>query len=142
MLPRLLALLVVGLAGAAIADGTVRVGDLEMHCVAVPTLELTPEAAKNFNVEPAPGRGLLTVTVMKKSNPGRAETLPAQVYAGAVNQNNYPFSIPIREVREGNSVYYLGEFRLNAPDTMRFLVNANVLGKPLKTEFARSFSAQ
>jgi hypothetical protein len=37
-------------------------------------------------------------------------------------------------------VYYLGEFRVEAPDTLRFLVNANVLGKPMKVEFSQIFS--
>jgi hypothetical protein len=48
--------------------------------------------------------------------------------------------VPIREVRQPDGVYYLGEFRYNAPDTIRFLVNANVLGKPMKVEFVRAFS--
>jgi hypothetical protein len=112
-----------------------------MHCVAVPTSELTPEAAKAYNVEPRPGRGLLTITLLRKVRTGEAKSVPGQVYAGAVNQGNYLSSIPIREVREGNEVYYLGEYRVSAPDTLRFLVNANVLGKALKTEFTRAFNA-
>jgi len=119
-----------------------KVGDLEMHCVAVPTTELTPEAAKAYNVEPSPSRGLLTITLMKKTRPGEAKSIPGQVYAGAVNQNNYLSSIPIREVRNGNEVYYLGEYRVATPDTLRFLVNANVLGKAMKTEFTRAFSTR
>jgi hypothetical protein len=130
------------LASVARADATVRSGDLEMHSSAVPSLDLTPEAARDFNVSAEPGRGLLTITVMRKTGPGRAITLPAQVYAGAVDQNNYLFSIPIREVRNGEHVYYLGEFRMNTPSTLRFLVSANVLGKPLKSEFAREFQTR
>ncbi len=118
-----------------------KVGDLELHCVAVPTTELTPEAAKAYNVEPSPGRGLLTITLMKRLRPGEAKSVPGQVYAGAINQRNFLSSIPIREIRDGNEVYYLGEYRVNAPDTMRFLINANVLGKMMKAEFTRVFSA-
>lgn len=119
-----------------------KVGDLELHCAAVPTTELTPEAAKAYNVQPSPGRGLLTITLMKRMRAGEAKSVSGQVYAGAVNQNNYLSSIPIREVRAGDEVYYLGEYRVSTPDTMRFLVNANVLGKSLKSEFTRVFSAQ
>jgi hypothetical protein len=118
-----------------------RVGDLELHCVAVPSTELTPEAAKSYNVDPKPNRGLLTITILKKGNPAEARAVSGQVYAGALNQNNYLSSIPIREVREDGNVFYIGEFRLNAPDTLRFLVNANVLGKAMKSEFIRVFSA-
>ncbi|OYY94184.1 MAG: hypothetical protein B7Y41_07610 [Hydrogenophilales bacterium 28-61-23] len=137
LLPLALALACAGIANAA---EVARVGDLEMHSVAVPTTELTPEAARNYNVTPAAERGLLTITLMKKGRNGKAESVAGQVYAGAVTQDNKLFSIPIREVRQADGVYYLGEYRVNAPDTLRFLVNANVLGKPLKTEFSRAFS--
>jgi hypothetical protein len=126
---------------SARADEIAKLGDLELHCVAVPTTELTPEAAKAYNVEANPGRGLLTITLMKRLRPGEAKSVAGQVYAGAINQGNYLSTIPIREIRDGNEVYYLGEYRVNAPDTMRFLINANVLGKMMKSEFTRVFSA-
>ena len=118
-----------------------KVGDLELHCVAVPTMELTPEAAKAYNVTPSPERGLLTITLLRKNRAGEAKSVAGQVYAGAVNQRNNLSSIPIREMRQGEETFYLGEYRVSPPDTLRFLVNANVLGKIMKAEFARAFSA-
>jgi hypothetical protein len=136
LLPAALALVYTGItSGAEVA----RVGDLEMHGVAVLSTELTPEAARDYNITPGPGRGLLTVTLIKKGRNGKAESVPGQVYAGAVTQDNKLFTIPIREIRQPDGVYYLGEYRVQAPDTLRFLVNANVLGKPMKAEFSRAF---
>jgi hypothetical protein len=122
-------------------SGTVRVGDLEMHCVALSTMELTPEAAKDFNVTRDPARGLLTVTLFRHLGPGKTQTQQAQVFAGGSTQGNNPFSIPVREVHKGDSMYYLGEYHVTPPDTLRFIVNGNVLGKPLKADFSRSFAA-
>jgi len=133
--------LVLTFSGLAAASEVTRLGELEMHGIAVPTTELTAEAARDYNITPAAGRGLLTVTLIKKGRNGRAESVPGQVYAGGFTQDNKIFSIPIREVRQADGVYYLGEYRVNAPDTIRFLVNANVLGKPMKVEFSRAFSA-
>lgn len=113
--------------------------DIELYSVAVPTMELTAEAAKNYNVERSPSRGLLTVTLVKKTKSGKNETLAGQIYAGAINLRNNLSNIPIREVRDNGSVYYLGEFQVSTPDTLRFLVNANVMGKTMKNEFARDF---
>ncbi len=127
-------------ASSASADDVSRLGDLEMHSTAVPTNELTAEAAKAYNISPESGRGLLTVTLIKKAPNGRSRSVSGQVYAGAVTQENKLFTIPIREVHRDEGVYYLGEYRINAPDTIRFLVNANVLGKPMKVEFSRAFS--
>ncbi len=114
------------------------VGNLELHAEAMPTTTLTAEAAQSYRVEPSADRGLLLVTVMKRER-GNATGIPAQVYAGAMNQSNVTISIPLREVNDGRMVYYLGEFRLTPPDELRFLVNANVLGTPLKAEFSRKF---
>ncbi len=113
--------------------------DIELYSVAVPTMELTAEAAKNYNVERSPNRGLLTVTLVKKAKSGKNETLAGQIYAGAINLKNNLSNIPIREVQDKGSVYYLGEFQVTTPDTLRFLVNANVMGKTMKSEFAREF---
>ena len=123
------------------ADEVAKVGDLELHCMAIPSLELTPEAAKAYNVERAAGRGVLAVTLVRLIRPGEATAVAGQIYAGALNRNNLIYTIPIREMRDGDQVYYLGEYRVEAPDTLRFLVNANVLGKVLKTEFTRVFEA-
>jgi hypothetical protein len=128
-------------AGAAGASEVARHGDLEVHGVAVPTLELTPEAARDFNITPSTERGLLTVTLIRKGRGGKAESVAGQVYAGGFTQDNKLFTIPIREVRQPDGIYYLGEYRVNAPDTIRFLVNANVLGKSMKVEFSRAFNA-
>lgn len=125
----------------ATAGEMTRLGELELHSVAVPTSELTPEAARDYNITPDAGRGLITVTLIKKGRNGKTESVPGQVYAGGFTQDNKIFSIPIREIRQPDGVYYLGEYRVNAPDTIRFLVNANVLGKPMKVEFSRAFNA-
>ncbi len=126
----------------AIEGEMTRNGDLELHCVAMPTSELTPEAAAEFNVARDPRRGLLTVTVFRHLGQGRTQAQPAQVFAGAINQHNSLSNIPVREMRKDGAVYYLGEFRVAPPDTLRFLVNASAAhGKPLKVEFSRSFAA-
>jgi hypothetical protein len=126
----------------AVEGGTTRSGDVEMHCVALPTSELTPEAAKEFNVVQDPQRGLLTISVFRHVGPGQTQSQQAQIYAGAINAQNQLLSIPVREVKKGSAVYYLGEFRVTTPDTLRFLVNANAAhGKPLKVEFSRAFGA-
>lgn len=140
MIPhRVLLLLAALLATPIQASDRYSTKEVELYSVAVPTTELTAEAAKNYNVERSPTRGLLTVTLVKKDKSGTTETLPGQVYAGAINLRNNLSNIPIREFHDGNSVYYLGEFQVSAPDTLRFLVNANVMGKVMKSEFARDF---
>jgi Domain of unknown function (DUF4426) len=137
-------LLAFALAGPAVAGKyTISAGGVEMHCEALPTTSLTPDEARKFNVSPSAQRALLRVTITRRTPHGGAETLPAQVFAGAVNKDHYLYNIPLREFREGKKdVYYLGEFRITPPDSLQFLVNANVLGVPMKADFSRSFPEQ
>lgn len=126
----------------AAEPGIARSGELEIRCMAVPTMELTPEAARELNVVRDPQRGLLTVTISRDLGQGKTQALQAQIFAGAINQHNLVSTIPVREMQAGDKVYYLGEFRVTPPDTLRFLVNASTLhGKPLKAEFSRAFGA-
>lgn len=129
-----------GLSVAAAAEAhRVASGKLEMQVEALPTTRLSPEAMRAYKIEPAPDRGLLTVRITRSARPGKAETVAAQVYAGAMTRNHQLLSIPLREVREGGSVYYLGEYRVTPPDELRFMVNANVLGNPIKADFSHAF---
>ncbi|HNQ03089.1 MAG TPA: DUF4426 domain-containing protein [Thiobacillaceae bacterium] len=122
--------------------GTVRVGDLEMHCEALSSGTLPIEAAREFNVTPDPRRALLLVTIVRHLGPGLIQTQPAQVFAGAIDSRNALSNIPLREMRRDDAVYYLGEFRIAPPDTLRFLVNANTThGRILKVDFSQSFTA-
>ncbi len=137
--PLLLALL--GTAAQANDAGTVRSGDLEMLCEAVASKELPAGSDQAFNVIPDPARAVLMVTIVRHLGGGRVETQPAQVYAGAIDSHNSLYNIPMREITKDGAVFYLGEFRIAPPDTLRFLVNANAAyGKPLKAEFRRSFA--
>jgi len=138
-LRRTILLLAALFAAQAQAHDRYTTSDIELYSVVAPTTELTAEAAKNYNVERSPNRGLLTITLVKKGKSGKSETVSGQVYAGAINLSNNLSNIPIREVREGGSVTYLGEFQVTTPDTLRFLVNANVMGKTMKNEFAHEF---
>lgn len=114
-------------------------GEVEVVVNAIPASELTPEASTNYNVAREAGRGLLTIAVNRVKG-GKATALPAQIYAGALNQDNHLINIPVRELKDRDGVQYLGEFRLNGSRALTFLVNVNVSGKVVKAEFSRMFA--
>lgn len=116
-------------------------GDLEVVINAIPATELTPQASENYNVAREARRGLLTIAV-NRTQGSRSVTVPAQIYAGALNQDNHLINIPVRELRDQNGVHYLGEFRLDGSSALKFLVNVNVQGRLVKAEFSRLFPQQ
>lgn len=120
------------LGGHAMAGVTVTSDDLILVMDAMPSTELTTEAAQRYNVIPAANRGILTVTASKHGKP-----VPSQVYVGAVNSKNNLINVPMRTLADGSG--HLGEFYVLPNDNLNFIVNVNVLGKPLKAKFSRAF---
>lgn len=126
---------------ASPAEQAVKYGNIEIHYNAMPTDELQPEVAKNYNIVRSHNRGLLTISVLRKNKLGIAEPVPAVLSASAVNLSAQLTQISMREIREGGAVYYLGEFRVAPPDTLKFSVSAKPSGETRQypAEFSRSF---
>lgn len=123
------------------AEQAVKYGNIEIHYNAMPTDELAPAVAKNYNIERSRNRALLTISVLRKNKFGVAEPVAAVLQAHAVNLNEQRVEIPMREIREGAAVYYLGELRVSPPDTLKFTVAARPIGenRDYQAEFTRPF---
>jgi hypothetical protein len=117
------------------ATVTVTSEDIVVHMDAMPSTELTPEAAARYNVEPAKNRGILTVSALKQG-----KNVPMQVFVGAINSKNNLINVPMRATNGKDGSSYIGEYYLLPADTLNFIVNVNVLGKPLKAKFNRAFT--
>jgi hypothetical protein len=111
---------------------TVTADDIVVHMDAMPSNELTAEAAKRYNVTPAGNRGILTVKAQKQG-----KDVPMQVFVGAINSKNNLINVPMRRLDDSA---YLGEYYVLPADNLDFIVNVNVLGKPFKARLSRSFS--
>lgn len=124
---------------AAMAEQSVKFGDIEVHYNAMPTSELLPEVAKNYKLERSQTRGLLTVSVLRKNQLGVGQPIKAEVEAHVVNQYSQLGNIDLREIQEGPAIYYLGEFRMSPPDTLKFTLSVKPQGstKTHKVEFDR-----
>lgn len=123
----------------AMAEQAVKFGDIEVHYNAMPTSELQPEVAKNYKLERSQTRGLLTVSVLKKNQLGVGQPIKAEVTAHVVNQYSQLGNIDLRAIQEGPAIYYLGEFRMSPPDTLKFTLSVKPQGstKTHQVEFDR-----
>lgn len=133
-----LALVAPSVAGA---EKTQKFGDTEVHYNAMPTDELQPEVAKAYRIDRSKNRALVTISVLKKNNLGVMQPVKAEVKVNAVNMSAQLFGIDVREIQEGTAVYYLGDFRVTGPDTLKFSVTIKPQGetKARKFEFRQKF---
>jgi Domain of unknown function (DUF4426) len=126
----LAALCLCSVAAVAHAEISQKFGPLEIHYNALTTDELLPEVARAYKIERSKTRGLLTVSVLKQNKMGAASPVPAKISVYATNLSQQLANIEMREIREGTAIYYLGEFRLAPPDTLKFTATVEVAGEP------------
>jgi len=72
----------------------------------------------------------VTVSVLKKNPVGVATPVPAKLTLYVTNLNQQLASVEMREIKEGTAIYYLGEFRVAPPDTLKFTATVEVAGEP------------
>lgn len=130
----------VAVSSFAHAEKADKFGDLEIHYNAISTQDLLPEVARAYNIDRSKTRGLVTMSVLKKSGPGMGTPLPATLKVHVVNQNQQLANIAMREVKEGTAIYYLGEFRMAPNDTLTFNAAVNPRGGPQRdVKFVQKF---
>ena len=118
---RLLATLCLcSVAVVAHAEISQKFGTLEVHYNAITTDELQPEVARTYKIERSKTRGLLTMSVLKPNKVGVASPVPAKISVYVTNITQQLANVTMREIKEGTAIYYLGEFRVAPPDTLKF----------------------
>lgn len=137
---RWLALIPVLFAPLVQAEQAEKYGNVEVHYNAMLSTELLPDVAKSYKIDRSPTRGILTVSVLKKNAVGVAQPIPAKLTAYMVNLSNQLGDISLREIKEGSAIYYLGEFRVVPPNTLKFTVTVEANGAPTReVSFSQKF---
>lgn len=128
---RLLATLCLcSVAAVAHAEIAQKFGPIEVHYNALTTNELLPEVARAYKIDRSKTRGMVTMSVLKKNEVGALLPVPAKLTIYATNLNQQLTNIEMREIKEGSAIYYLGEFRVTPPDTLKFTATVEVKGQP------------
>ena len=126
----LAALCLCSVAAVAHAEISQKFGPLEIHYNALTTDELLPEVARAYKIERSKTRGLVTMSVLKQNPVGAPTPVPAKLTVYVTNLTQQLANVEMREVKEGTAIYYLGEFRVVPPDTLKFTATVEVAGEP------------
>jgi len=124
------ALCLCSIAVAAHAEISQKFGPLEIHYNALTTDDLLPEVARAYKIERSKTRGLVTMSVLKQNKVGVPTPVAAKIAVYATNLNQQLAHVTMREIKEGTAIYYLGEFRVSPPDTLKFTASVEVAGEP------------
>jgi hypothetical protein len=115
-------------------------GNYVVHFTAIKTSDLSPEVARTYNIVRSPNRAMLNVSIVKKVEGTPGQSVVAEVSADAVNLNGQFKNLTLREIREGEAIYYIGDVAVADDETLVFSVGAKPEGEA--SAYAVKFTQQ
>lgn len=130
-------------AAPALAERSHSDGDYVIHYNAIPSTELTAEIASRYGITRSGSRGLINVAVLRQQDgaamPGAvAATVTASVRSLTGQRND----IVLREVRDQDAIYYIGDFFVRGDDVLRFELSVTPEGaaRAIPVRFEQRFA--
>lgn len=137
------AALTLSAAAGATAQQADSFGDYEIHYNAINSDLLSPKTASAYGIQRAPGNILLNVTLMRKQDNGSQTATPARITAGAVNLSGQRRDIAMREIKEQEAIYYIGQLRVRNEENLDFTINVTPKdtagADPMEVTFRQQF---
>jgi hypothetical protein len=127
-------------ASLALAENATRVPGYTIHHNALTTDSLSPQVAKAYNITRSKSRGMLNVSVLREVPGTTGQPVKARVSVHASNLSGQVKTIELREVEDGEAVYYIGDFRVANQETLNFEVAVTPAGTD--TRFVARLSHQ
>lgn len=119
-------------------------GEYTVHINAFNSDTLQPSMAKAYNIVRSKNRGLLTISVVKKSLSANPKPVKAKVSGKATNLTGQLKDIQIREINDGGAVYYISEFQVADKEVLDFTIylTPNDHTSPFTVELRQQFYTQ
>ena len=120
MVATLAVLLAAWLPLAAMAENSTSIPGYIIHHNACTTDTLSPEVARHYQLTRSKNRGMLNVSVIKGVPGTTGQSVRAKVTAQAANLAGQSREIELREITDGDAIYYIGDFRVTHQETLNF----------------------
>ena len=121
-------------AGASDAD----IGDHVVHFSAQSTDQLPPEVARAYNIVRSKNRAMLNVSVLREDD---GTPVVAIVSVKTVNLTGQLKNVTMRQIDEGDAIYYIGEVAIANRETLVFDISVTPEGSQIVSDvrFKRQF---
>lgn len=141
LVPTLLGVLISTMTFSSHAENVSDFGKYVVHYNALATDQLPARVAREYRITRSKHRGMINITVLRKMLGSPGQPVHAFVEVTGTNLAGQYRRIPVREIREGNAIYYIGEFGVSHEETVRFDVKVRPQGTPdtLTVEFSQDF---
>lgn len=111
-------------------------GDYIVHFNAQSTTMLPADVARAFGIRRSGNRAMLNITVLRRGDAGGDSPVDAEVAVSAVNLLGQEKDVSVRELREGEAIYYIGEFAVANEEIVTFRISVRPAGADAPHEFS------
>jgi hypothetical protein len=119
-------------------------GDYTVHYSAFTTDALQPNMAEAYNIVRSKNRGMFTLSVMKKDLAPEGKPVRASVIASASNLTGQFRKFNVREIEDGNTIYYISVFHVAHEEMLDFNIQIQPEGESnsFNVKFRQQFFTQ
>ncbi|MFD1622221.1 DUF4426 domain-containing protein [Thalassotalea marina] len=134
----LVASLVLGFSANLAAENMKKLGNMNVHYMAIGATFLTPEVAKAYGIERSKYNGLINISVLdntQKDTPAKTVTITgtARNLLGREKPLNFV------EVKEGDAIYYLAQVQYRNEEMIRFDLTIDDGNEKQNLKFQQTF---
>jgi hypothetical protein len=122
MMGLIVGLLIAGAALVSHAENATEIPGYTIHHNALTTDSLPPQIAKSYDIQRSKSRGMLNISVIQNKAGTTGHAVKAKVKATATNLTGQSRTIELREIQEGEAIYYIGDFRVANQETLNFQI--------------------
>jgi len=113
---------------SAPAENSTSAGGYTIHHNAFTTSTLTPEVAKAYGIQRSKFKGMLNVSVIKEKEGTTGTSVPARVQVNTRVLTGQENPLPMREIKEQEAAYYVGEFPVQNEEKVNFVIQVTPEG--------------
>lgn len=120
-------------------------GEYTIHYNAIPSTVLGADIARRYDLVRSSTRGLLNIAVLRQAGADAdAVAVPARIRAVSQSLLGQRDTIELRELRDQEAIYYVGQFRIRGEERLRFELEVTPEGadRAIPVRFEHSFDAR
>jgi hypothetical protein len=103
-------------------------GDYTVTWSVLPSTFLTPEVAKENNLQRSKSIGIVNVAIMQTNADGTMSPVAGQVEGRVTNDIQQVRFLAFRRIQEGDAVYFIAEYQYGTAELLTFNVTARPTG--------------
>jgi hypothetical protein len=111
-------------------EGAKDFGEYVVYFNALNTDQLAPDIAREYGIVRSKSRAMLSVSIHRKGESGQTTAVTGAVAASAVNLTGQLKTMTLREIKEGEAIYYIGELAITDGEVLIYTIDATPSNDP------------